>query len=148
MKLPQIKIQVIKEWEGGVAEPTRLTRPREIYEAALANWEEGTLEFYECFYVVCLSRNLSVNAFYKISEGGTHGTVVDVSKILMSMIQTISSSVILLHNHPSGNLSPSSQDLDITNKIIAACKIFGYSVLDHLILTSKGYYSFADEGQL
>ena len=80
--------------------------------------------------------------------GGLHGTVVDISKIMKQAVEKEASSLILAHNHPSGNLSPSAQDIDITKRIIEACKIFGISVLDHLIITDHGFYSFADEGQL
>jgi DNA repair protein RadC len=145
MLLPKIKISINIE---GKAERTKLTRPSEIFEAVTENWEPDTIDLYESFYVVCLSRNLYVNGMYKISEGGLHGTVVDISKIILGMVNSVSCSMILLHNHPSGNLQPSTQDLDITNKIVAASKILGYSVLDHLIITSDGFYSFADQGHL
>ena len=145
MILPQIKITATIT---GKANRIRLTKPREIYEAVLENWEPDTLDLYESFYIVCLARNLSVNGMYKISEGGSYGTVVDISKIMLAMINSISSSVILMHNHPSGNLNPSSQDLEITKKIAQAGQLLGYSVLDHLIVTSDGFYSFSDEGQL
>ncbi len=123
----------------------RLTKPREIYDYFNPEFENLN---HEEFWIILLRRNLSVIKKERISVGGLHGTVVDVSKIMKQAVEGDASSLILAHNHPSGNLSPSTQDIDITKRIIEACKIFGISVLDHLIITDNGFYSFADEGQL
>lgn len=124
---------------------SRLTRPKEIYEYFNPEFENLN---HEEFWIILLRRNLSIIKKERISIGGLHGTVVDVTKIMKQAVENEASSLVLAHNHPSGNLSPSSQDLDITKKIVDACKIFGISVLDHLIITDQGFYSFADEGQL
>lgn len=124
---------------------SRLTRPKEIYEYFNPEFENLN---HEEFWIILLRRNLSIIKKERISVGGLHGTVVDVTKIMKQAVENEASSLVLAHNHPSGNLSPSSQDLDITKKIVDACKIFGISVLDHLIITDQGFYSFADEGQL
>ncbi len=124
---------------------SRLTRPKEIFEYFNPEFENLN---HEEFWIILLRRNLSIIKKERISIGGLHGTVVDVTKIMKQAVENEASSLVLAHNHPSGNLSPSSQDLDITKKIVDACKIFGISVLDHLIITDQGFYSFADEGQL
>ncbi len=123
----------------------RLTKPREIYDYFNPEFENLN---HEEFWIILLRRNLSVIKKERISIGGLHGTVVDITKIMKQAVEKEASSIILAHNHPSGNLNPSSQDIDITKRIIEACKIFGISVLDHLIITDNGFYSFSDEGQL
>lgn len=123
----------------------KLTKPREIYDYFNPEFENLN---HEEFWIILMRRNLSVIKKERISVGGLHGTVVDITKIMKQAVEKEASSLILAHNHPSGNLSPSSQDIEITKKIIEACKIFGISVLDHLIITDNGFYSFADEGQL
>ena len=104
---------------------------------------------HEEFWILLLNRANRVLNREQISSGGTTGTVVDV-KILFKKVlrQEAITSVILSHNHPSGNLSPSNADLELTKKIKQAGKLLDIDVLDHLIITDNGYYSFADEGKM
>ena len=81
-----------------------------------------------------------------ISLGGTAGTIADPKIIFAAAIKSNACGIILLHNHPSGNLKPSQQDLDLTRKIKAGGQILDIGVMDHLIITSEGYFSFVDEG--
>lgn len=82
------------------------------------------------------------------SKGGITGTVIDVRNIMKTAVEKVSTSMILCHNHPSGNLTPSDADLQITRKLKDAGKIMDIQVLDHLIITQQGYFSFADNGIL
>ena len=82
----------------------------------------------------------------KISAGGLSGTVVDVKIILKNALQKLASGIILIHNHPSGNLQPSDADISITRKLKDASKLLEMAVLDHLIIGDKNYYSFSDNG--
>jgi len=106
------------------------------------------MELYECFYCMYLSKANKVLSVMMISEGGTSGTVMDVKKVIAPAILQNASSVIVSHNHPSGNLQPSGADKLITEKLKNACKFMDITVLDHIILTSEGYYSFADKSIL
>ena len=106
------------------------------------------IEIFESFFILCLNRNNQTIAYAKISQGGVAGTVVDIKIIAKYAIDCLASGVILAHNHPSGNLKPSNEDLAITKRIKEGLKILDISVLDHLILTSQGYLSFGDEGIL
>ena len=81
-----------------------------------------------------------------ISQGGLSGTIIDVRIILKMALEKLACSIILCHNHPSGNLIPSQADKDITNKIKEAGKFMDIPVLDHLIIGNDAYFSFADEG--
>ncbi|MDZ4664575.1 MAG: DNA repair protein RadC [Bacteroidota bacterium] len=103
---------------------------------------------HEEFWIVLMNRANKVIKIENISKGGISGTVVDVRLVSKSAIENNTSSVILAHNHPSGNLKPSQNDIDITKKIKEALKIFDITLFDHLIIGDKNYYSFTDEGAL
>nr|WP_321406166.1 DNA repair protein RadC [uncultured Carboxylicivirga sp.] len=103
---------------------------------------------HEEFWILLLNRSNKVITRYKISQGGVAGTVIDIRIILKSAIDHLASSIILCHNHPSGNIQPSEMDRQITKKMKEAGKIMDIPVLDHLIVTESAYYSFADEGEL
>ncbi len=102
----------------------------------------------EEFWVLLLNRRNKVIRNVLISKGGVSSTVVDVRLILKPAIESLSSGIILVHNHPSGSLTPSSEDKKITKKIWDACCTFNISLLDHLIVSDSGYFSFMDEGLL
>jgi len=104
------------------------------------------IDIFESFFILCLNRNNQTIAYAKISQGGVSGTVVDIKLIAKYAIDCLASSVILAHNHPSGNLKPSPEDIKITERAREALKILDIQVLEHVILTSDGYYSFGDEG--
>lgn len=106
------------------------------------------IDIFESFFILCLNRNNQTIAYAKISQGGVTGTVVDIKLIAKYAIDCLASGVILAHNHPSGNLKASPEDLAITKKVKEGLKILDIQVLDHLILTSQGYLSFGDEGIL
>jgi DNA repair protein RadC len=104
---------------------------------------------YEAFWVLVLNRANEVLAEVCVSEGGTTATVVDTKRIYQKVLQYDRGvSIILAHNHPSGNLQPSQADIDITQKIKTAGKVLDITVLDHLILAGNHYYSFLDEGRM
>lgn len=103
---------------------------------------------YEVFAVIYLNRANKVKHFEVISRGGITGTVVDPRIILKRAIDTEATSIILCHNHPSGNLKPSRADTSLTNKIKQAASYFDIDVADHIIVSEDGYYSFADGGLL
>ena len=105
-----------------------------------------SLDYREFFYILCLNRNNKVLGYCQISAGGLNGTVADVRIIMQTALKSNACSIILSHNHPSGNLIPSEADKDLTKKIREAGKFLDIPALDHLILTSESYFSFADEG--
>jgi len=101
---------------------------------------------YEEFWVLFLNRANKILSKQKISQGGVAGTVIDPRIILKQAIEKLASSIILCHNHPSGNNHPSSEDIKVTKKMAEAGKLFDIPVLDHIIIAGEKYYSFADEG--
>lgn len=101
---------------------------------------------HEEFWVMFLNRNNRVIDKVLISSGGVSGTTVDVRIIMKKAIERLASSLILVHNHPSGNLTPSAEDKNLTKRIADAAKFFGINVVDHVIIADKKYYSFAEYG--
>jgi DNA repair protein RadC len=102
----------------------------------------------EVFAVLFLNRANKINHFEIISEGGITGTVADPRIILKKALEEDAVNIVLAHNHPSGSLKPSRADEELTNKIKEAARYFDIRVLDHIIVSNLGYYSFADEGLL
>ena len=116
---------------------------RRIYEQ---NNDEINLT--ESFCVLTCSNDLTVLGWSKLSEGGLTSTVVDVRVLCRFAIETLCTRAFVCHNHPSGNLEPSATDKALTKKIKEALKMFDVELIDHIILTEDGHFSFSDEGLL
>jgi len=101
---------------------------------------------YEVFAVLFLNRANKINHFEIISRGGITGTVADPRIILKKALEEEATSIVLSHNHPSGSLKPSRADEELTKKIREAARYFDIKVIDHIIVSEEGYYSFADDG--
>lgn len=115
---------------------------REIFNADTIGWREEAI-------LLCLNRGNRVLGYYKLSSGGLTGTVVDQRMVMTIALNTAgTTSIMLAHNHPSGQLRPSPADEEVTRKIKHACDILDIRFLDHLIITEEGCYSFADNGNL
>lgn len=112
-------------------------------------YDHDKIEYREAFYLMLINRQNRVLGICKISEGGITGTVVDIRNVFQAALKTNATSIILCHNHPSGNLQPSDADRALTRKIKNAGEIMDIKLIDHLIVSSDSmYYSFADEGTL
>ena len=103
---------------------------------------------HEEMWVILLNKGNKLIRRQKMSSGGTTATIADVKMILKAVVETHAQSIILVHNHPSGSLSPSRADIEITNKIKEAVKYFDITLMDHIIVADIGYYSFIDQGML
>ena len=103
---------------------------------------------HEEFWVLLLNRSNTVIRKERISLGGVSGTVVDPKIVFKSALEYLACAIILCHNHPSGNLKPSEEDIRLTKKMKEAGSLLEIPVLDHIIISNEGYYSFADEGLL
>lgn len=130
---------------GAITEKKSVTNSREVYEYFAGNM--GDL-VHEEFWAMYLTRNNRIIAAEKLGEGGLNATVVDPKKVFAKALGNHASSIIVAHNHPSGNLQPSAEDRRITQKLYASGKNLDLPLLDHLIVTNSGYFSFADEGIL
>ena len=103
---------------------------------------------HEEFWVIYLNRSSKILAKEQISQGGIVGTVADTRIIFKKALETLATSIILAHNHPSGTLSPSKADIALTQKLKQGGELIDVQVLDHIIIGENGYYSFADEGAM
>ena len=121
----------------------KITSSEDAYKYIKQFYSDDIL-IYESFFILLLNRSNTTIGYAKISQGGLCGTVVDVRIIAKYAIESLSSSIILAHNHPSENTIPSDEDKHITTKIKNTLNIFDVKVFDHIILTENAYFSFAD----
>ena len=128
--------------------PEMAKRITSSHEAYILCEPHFTDLIHEEFWVLFLNRNNRIIQFENFSKGGLAGTVVDPRIIFKRALEHLASSLIIMHNHPSGNLKPSNQDIQITKDIVASGTFLQIKVLDHLIITEQDYFSFADEGLL
>jgi DNA repair protein RadC len=116
---------------------------REIYSITNSN-----IEVKEYFFIILLNRANEVIGYNKLSEGGICSTVVDLRLAFASALKSLAVSMILIHNHPSGNPNPSEQDIKLTQKFINAGNLLEIKIFDHIIITEDTYFSFCDDGLL
>jgi DNA repair protein RadC len=146
MKLPQTKITVKTKKGDGITYQMKSSADaaqffRTIFDADTIQWTEE-------FAMITLNRANEVVSVDKISSGGTAGVIVDAKVVFTIALNAVGHSIILAHNHPSGNLKPSEQDIEITRKLRSGGDILDIRVLDHIILSDTGYLSMADEGYI
>lgn len=120
----------------------------DAYRCFLHFWPAQTIELWEEAYLLCLDRANRLIGYTKIGQGGVSSCIIDPKVVFSIALSTAASGIILAHNHPSGNLRPSSADKDLTAKFVAAARLLDIHLLDHQIITPDGYYSFADDGLL
>ena len=126
----------------------KITSSVDAYDLLVSVWQVNKIEYVEEFKILLLNRSNRVLGWVKVSSGGVSGTVADPRIIFQTALLSNASGIILAHNHPSGNIFPSESDIQLTKKMKEAGKVLEIAVLDHLIITSESYYSFADEGKL
>ena len=129
-----------------------ITVLRKKINSSYSAFELARSSFYDLqteeFWILVLSRNNEVICKKRISQGGVSGTVADNKVIFKHVLDQLGSSLIIMHNHPSGNLTPSKADEKLTKKIKEASRSLDIQLLDHLIVNNEKYFSFADEGLL
>lgn len=127
----------------------RLSCSSSVTSAEILRWalkrDNIEIDYQEAFYTIFLDRSNKVLAIEQIGKGGVTGTVADPKMIFQRALLLNASSMVLGHNHPSGNTKPSHQDKSLTETIVGAGKFLEISVLDHIIITAENYFSFADE---
>lgn len=129
-------------------EKTQIKSSKQSYHILLACWNKSTIELQEEFKVLLLNRNNQILGVYSLSKGGVSSTVVDLKLIFSVALKCSASSIIIAHNHPSGNINPSEVDKAITKRIRKAGKYLDIVLLDHIIVTKDDYYSFSDNGYI
>ena len=146
MKNEIAEVKVLYSHVKSPSQQVQISGSKEVVSYIRPFWEN--IDYCESMCVVLLSRGLRVLGFNWLSRGGTGGTVVDVKMVAQIALLTNSYGLILVHNHPSGNLRPSEADKSITEKVKRALQLFEINLLDHIIISSESQLSFADEGLL
>jgi DNA repair protein RadC len=129
-------------------ERPKVITSKEAYDILLSSWDKGKIEFIEEFKVMLLNARKKVLGIYTVSTGGLKECLVDAKLVFASALLGCATDIVLAHNHPSGNKSPSVQDLNLTKKLSEIGKLLDINVVDHIIVTLDSYYSFADESIL
>ena len=119
-----------------------------VFEVALAHWDKNIIEYQEEVKLMLLNRANVILGIYDLSKGGVANCSVDLKIVLSIALKGHASSIVLLHNHPSGKLEPSESDKILTKKLKEACKLVDLVLLDHLIISKKSFYSFNDNGEI
>jgi DNA repair protein RadC len=146
MKLPQTKITVKTKKGDGITYQMKTSADaaqffRTIFNADTIQWTEESA-------MITLNRANEVISVDKLSSGGTAGVILDSRVVFTIALKLTGHSIILAHNHPSGNLKPSNEDIKVTRELRSGGDILGIRVLDHIILSDIGYLSMADEGYI
>jgi DNA repair protein RadC len=123
-----------------------ITSSRDAYKVFLSKWNMGQINLREQFYMLILNKASRVIGVIEISSGGMAGTMTDPKMIFSIALKSCGSFLVFAHNHPSQNLVPSTQDLEVTKRLVEVGKLLDLHVFDHLIITEDRYYSFGDEG--
>ncbi|MCH3885672.1 JAB domain-containing protein [Tenacibaculum aquimarinum] len=126
----------------------KITNSEDSFRVLLDSWSKNTIELQEEFKVLLLNRGNTVLGVYPMSKGGVSGTYVDAKLVFSVALKCNASSIIIVHNHPSGNLKPSEVDKRLTQKLKKAGEYLDINLLDHLIITKDKFFSFADNGLL
>lgn len=144
--IPEITITV--KYSKRVAKRDRITitNSEEVSHFLRNIFNQDTFDWREEMILICLSRANDIIGYYKVSAGGTTGTICDPKMVFTTALNCTANGIILAHNHPSGSIKPSDADKAITDKIKRGAELLDMKLLDHLIITDDNYYSFADEG--
>ena len=131
--------------DAGTKNITKITTSKDVYDILRHCFEDVT---HEEFWILLLNRSNNVLSYHQVSRGGQTGTVADPKIIFQTALEHHAAYIILAHNHPSGNLNLSQQDIKLTESLAAFGRLLELPVVDHLIFTNNGYTSFADRGLL
>jgi len=147
MKIPEIEISV--KFKGALkSELKKINKSQDAADVLRLLFDPGKIEWTEEFIMVCLGQSNKVIGYYKVSSGGMTVAIADTRVICTVALQTCAVNVIVAHNHPSGNTTPSKADEAVTDRLKKALALLEIRLLDHVIITPDSYYSFADNGEI
>lgn len=126
----------------------QIVRSSDVYNLLLSVWDMNKIELVEEFKIMLLDRRNACLGVAAIASGGITGCLVDSRIVFSTALKARASSIILAHNHPSGNLLPSKDDMNLTQKLVDGGRLLDIKVIEHLIVTPQGYHSLADEGMM
>jgi DNA repair protein RadC len=145
-KLSELKVTYRRN--GPTAARRTISQALDAAEYLKSIWDRDRIELVEEFVMLCLDRSHQPLGWLKVSTGGLFAVTVDIRVVLSVALQTASSALIVAHNHPSGNLTPSPEDLALTRRLKEASALVGIKLLDHIILTKDSALSFVDQEYL
>jgi DNA repair protein RadC len=140
--ISEIKITYNPKFKA--SERPKVASSQDAFDLIHLQWKD--IHYRESFAILLLNRANKCLGFSFISKGGLSGTVADPKMIFQAALKANASSIILVHNHPSGNIQPSQNDVNLTKTIVNAGKLLELQAIDHLIVSADAYFSFADEG--
>ncbi|MCG2459484.1 JAB domain-containing protein [Flavobacteriaceae bacterium F89] len=133
----------------GIIDSEPLNAPHKVAELLYQNWDKCTIGLHETFKVLLFNQGNRVKGVYQASTGGLTGTLVDLRLLFAVVLKSVSTSIVVAHNHPSGTNRPSDADKKLTHRIQKAAELFDIIVLDHIIILPNGnYFSFSENGIL
>ncbi|AZI26666.1 DNA repair protein [Pedobacter sp. G11] len=131
-----------------LSERPKVTSSNIAYGILDQSWDHNKMELLEEFKVLLLNRQNRVLGLLNVAQGGFSEVMIDPKVVFSAALKACASGIILSHNHPSSELSPSEADIRLTRKMLEGGKLLGIEVLDHIIVSAYGYYSFGDEGMM
>lgn len=142
------EIELVYKSRIKASERPQIKSSKEAYNLLRSTWDQGKIEYFEQFKILFLNHSFKVLGLYEMSSGGITGTIVDLRMIFSAALKANATSIMIAHNHPSGNTRPSDADKHMTAKIRQAGELLDIKLMDHIIITSESYYSFIDNGAL
>ena len=146
--IPEITMKVSFDKKLKKSELVKINESKQVWELLVNIFNKDTFDWCEEFIVLYLNNSNKVVGYFKLSSGGMTSTVVDVRMIYAVGLKCMATCVIVAHNHPSGKITPSDADKQITKKIKEAGEFMDIKLLNHIIVTDENYFSFQDEGLL
>lgn len=140
--------EILISYKNKNQDAVKVSSSVDVYNFILNHWDDDTLDIQENVKMLLLNSSNTILGVYDVSKGGINSTVIDLRLVLSVALKCLATSIILVHNHPSGNTNPSEQDREFTKKIKSACKFLEIQLFDHIIITRHDYYSFADNGYI
>jgi DNA repair protein RadC len=141
MNIPEINVSYSNKNDSKI----KITNSQQAYDVAINNWNQDTIEFQEEVKIVLLNNANIVLGIHDLSKGGGKSSIIDVKIVVSIALKCHAFGLIIFHNHPSGGIKPSRADKNITKKLHLACNYLDIELMDHLIITKNGYFSFKDE---
>ncbi|NLY01875.1 MAG: JAB domain-containing protein, partial [Rhodopirellula sp.] len=138
------EVRAVYKSSTKMSERAKIREPQDVVRYVRAIWNLNTLDLLEEFIVICLNNNHQALGWVKVSSGGFGMAEVDQRLVFSIALQTASSAIIMAHNHPSGSLEPSEADKSLTRRVKESGNLLGVPLLDHLILTREGHFSFQE----
>lgn len=142
------EVQITYNPKFKATERPKVLTSKEAYDIFIQKWDLGKIAYQEEFKILLLNTKSRVLGIVHISSGGFNGTVADPKIIFSAALKACASGIILCHSHSSAELYPSTEDRCITNQLKACGRFLDIKIIDHLIISKDGYYSFTDEGIL